>query len=149
MSLLVIGYGNTLRCDDGVGPQVAESLAARNLPGVRAVACQQLTPELAEAVAQAGAVVFVDAALDAGQVEWREVKAEDPPQTPAHASNPRQLLSLARQLFGRQPPAWVVAVPVEHLGMGESLSPRAAAGLQTATAQIEKFAQSLGSKGFR
>jgi hydrogenase maturation protease len=146
MSLLVIGYGNTLRSDDGVGPKVAESLAALNLPGVRVICCQQLTPELAESVAQAGTVVFVDAALDAGdKIQWRTVEADDAEPSPAHASNPHQLLSLAKQLFGRQPPAWIVAVPVENMGMGENLSPRATAGLQAATAQIAKFAGSFAA----
>ena len=32
--ILVIGYGNTLRGDDGVGPKVAEAVAALALPGV-------------------------------------------------------------------------------------------------------------------
>ena len=32
---LVIGYGNTLRGDDGVGPRVAEAIEKLNLPGVR------------------------------------------------------------------------------------------------------------------
>jgi Ni,Fe-hydrogenase maturation factor len=30
--LLVIGYGNTLRRDDGVGPRVADAIAALALP---------------------------------------------------------------------------------------------------------------------
>ena len=34
-NLLVIGYGNTLRGDDGLGPRVAEAVAALNLPGDR------------------------------------------------------------------------------------------------------------------
>ncbi|HEY9173382.1 MAG TPA: hydrogenase maturation protease, partial [Verrucomicrobiae bacterium] len=51
--LLVIGYGNTLRRDDGIGPKVAEAVAELNLPGVRSLACPQLTPELAEPIAHA------------------------------------------------------------------------------------------------
>jgi hypothetical protein len=33
----VIGYGNTLRGDDGIGPAVAEAVAALGLPGVRVI----------------------------------------------------------------------------------------------------------------
>ena len=33
--ILVVGYGNTLRGDDGVGPRVAEAIGKRQLPGVR------------------------------------------------------------------------------------------------------------------
>jgi hypothetical protein len=46
--LLVIGYGNSLRRDDGVGPRVAEAVEALQLPGVRTLTCQLLTPEFAD-----------------------------------------------------------------------------------------------------
>ena len=46
--LLVIGYGNSLRRDDGVGPRVAEAIEALNLPGVQTLVCQLLSPEHAE-----------------------------------------------------------------------------------------------------
>ena len=52
-NLLVIGYGNVLRHDDGVGPRVAEAIEELNLPGVRTLVCQQLSPEHAEPVARA------------------------------------------------------------------------------------------------
>ena len=41
--VLVIGYGNTLRQDDGVGPKTAEAIAALNLPGVTATTCDLLS----------------------------------------------------------------------------------------------------------
>jgi hydrogenase maturation protease len=44
--LLVIGYGNELRSDDGVGPRVARAVAEWRLPGVEAIAVHQLTLEL-------------------------------------------------------------------------------------------------------
>ena len=73
--LLVIGYGNTLRGDDGVGPRAAEAIATLALPGVRALVCPLLTPELAEAVSQAGVVIFVDAAVDAPrEVLMRQIR---------------------------------------------------------------------------
>jgi len=46
--VLVIGYGNTLRGDDGLGQRAAEALAQRALPdGVEVLSCHQLTIELA------------------------------------------------------------------------------------------------------
>ena len=62
---LIIGYGNTLRGDDGVGPRVAETVAALNLPGVRALVCPMLMPEIADPISRAHTVIFVDAAVDA------------------------------------------------------------------------------------
>ena len=52
--VLVIGYGNPLRGDDGIGWSAANALAeGMQDDRVRIVACIQLTPELAESIAQA------------------------------------------------------------------------------------------------
>ena len=60
---LVIGYGNTLRADDGLGPAVAERLGSEWADeDVGVLSCQLLTPELAEPVSRAEIVVFIDAA---------------------------------------------------------------------------------------
>ena len=60
---LVIGYGNELRRDDGLGPQAARAVAGWGMPGVLALSCHQLTPELAEIVADAEEALFIDAAV--------------------------------------------------------------------------------------
>ena len=62
--VLVIGYGNTLRGDDGVGPRVVEAIGTLGLPGVRTLICPLLTPELADPISRAEKVIFVDAAMD-------------------------------------------------------------------------------------
>lgn len=144
-ALLVIGYGNTLRRDDGVGPMITEAIAALNLPGVRTLTTHQLTPELAEPVSRAGNVVFVDAALDApGDVALRELHPVDAGQILAHATDPRSVLALAKQVFGRSPRAWSLAIPVEDLGFGDGLSSRAEAGLKAAVGQVRELAGRLG-----
>jgi hydrogenase maturation protease len=141
---LVIGYGNTLRRDDGVGPRVAQAVEALQLPGLRAIARHQLAPELAEPISQASGVIFVDADVSGGTaVSLSELEPGDNGQILAHAANPRSLLALARELFGRSPRAWSLAIPVEDLGFGESLSPRAAAGFQAAINHIRVYASHI------
>ena len=140
--ILVIGYGNTLRRDDGVGPKVAEAVAALNLPGVSALACHQLTPELAEPISRAQKVIFVDAdSKPKGDVSLRKIKPGDAGEILAHASDPRSLLALANQVFGRNPSAWAVAIPVEDFGFGDGLSSYAEAGMQSAVRKIQALAQ--------
>jgi len=75
---LVIGIGNPLRGDDGVGALLAEQAAlftAADPDGPVAVrSVQQLTPELAEELARLEAVLFIDAWLaptDAARVSKR------------------------------------------------------------------------------
>src|SRR5512140_3275946 len=97
--LLLIGYGNTLRSDDGVGPRVIEAVAALKLPNVSTLSCDLLTPELADPISRAEQVVFVDAALDAPrEVQLRPLAPAGSSQIMAHAADPRTLLALARDV---------------------------------------------------
>ena len=139
--ILVIGYGNTLRSDDGVGPKVAEAVAALNLPGVDAQTCALLTPEVADPVSRAERVIFVDAAVDAPrEVQLRPLTPADSSQLMAQAANPCTLLALARDVFGRVPEAWWLTIPIEDMAIGEQLSPTAQAGLSQAVELIRKTA---------
>jgi hydrogenase maturation protease len=97
---LVIGFGNTLRSDDGVGPRVASVVAGWGLPGVVAIAVHQLGPELAEPLAEAGRAFFVDARL-AGESESYQTDRR---------TNRRELRSSGRTDFSlsRVLPVWIL-----------------------------------------
>lgn len=137
---LIIGYGNPLRRDDGVGPRVAEIIDARNLPGVRTQTAQQLNPEDAEPISRAGKVIFVDAAVDhGGGILLRPLEPGATSQLMAHAADPRTVLALARDVFGRAPAAWWLTIPAVHLGFGTDFSPAAEAGVHAAVAEIERL----------
>lgn len=139
--LLIIGYGNTLRSDDGVGPRVAEAIEASGIKGVRTIVSDLLTPELAEPVAESETVVFVDAALDdSREVQLRPLQAADSSQLMAHAADPRTLLAVARDVYGRVPRAWWLTIPISNIAIGETLSPVAQRGLQAAVKKIRELA---------
>jgi hydrogenase maturation protease len=124
--LLVIGYGNELRRDDGVGPRVARAVADWGVPGVRALAVHQLTPELADDIARAEEVVFIDAADgNTANVSVQQVRTALSNSLANHASSPPALLALAEVLYGRRPMAWLLTVPARDLGFGEGLSAEA------------------------
>lgn len=140
-NLLVIGYGNELRGDDGVGPKVVAAVEELRWPGVRTLICQQLSPEHAEPVAQARTVVFVDAAVDAPRaVRWRKLEPAASSQLMAHAADPRTMLALARDVFGHCPEAWWLTIPVENTGFSEELSPPVRRHLKTAVEKIRQLA---------
>jgi hydrogenase maturation protease len=135
--LLVVGFGNTLRQDDGVGPFVAAQVEALCLPGVATLAAPLLSPEHAEAVSGARLVVFVDAAQGgAGEVCLRPLAAAASSQLTTHAAEPATLLALARDLYGRAPEAYLLTIPADGLGFGEGFSERAALGAETALAEV-------------
>jgi hydrogenase maturation protease len=140
--LLVIGYGNTLRQDDSVGPRVAERIEALHIDHVRTLICDQLSPEHAEALAHARIAVFVDAAKGASRhVRLQPVKPGASTQLMAHAAAPATMLALARDVYGRAPQAWLLPIPAVRTGFGSNLSVTAQRGLEDATRTITRFAQ--------
>ena len=140
--LLVLGYGNTLRRDDGVGPKAADAIEALALPGVQTLSCALLTPELAEPISRARSVVFVDAAVDAPrEVQLRKLAPAGSSQIMAHAASPATMLALARDVFGHAPEGWLLTIPVADIGIGEDLSPFAQRGLEIAIEEIKKLAR--------
>jgi hydrogenase maturation protease len=140
---LVIGYGNTLRGDDGIGPRVAEAVGHLRLPGVRTLICPLLTPELADPISRAGTVIFVDAAVDAAnEVQWRKLEPNETSQLMAHAADPRTMLALARDVFGRAPEAWWLTIPAVDLGFCENFSPEVRKGFAEAMQKIQAFCRS-------
>lgn len=140
VELLVIGYGNTLRHDDGVGPCIAEAIEELGLPGVRTLVSQQLSPEHAEPVARARRVIFVDAAVDqAEDVKFRKLVPGETTQLMAHAADPRTMLALARDVFGHAPESWWLTIRAVKLGFGTDFSPEAEAGFQKSVSVIKKL----------
>ena len=148
--VLLIAYGNPLRCDDGAGLRLAERMAGRwQATGTRLrhLAVQQLTPELAVEIAEPGVrtVIFVDAraveAAAAGQEPAALAVLATPLAAPeasspslGHHLGPELLLAYAALLLdGRPaPPAWLVTAPGMDFGHGERLSPPARAAIDRA-----------------
>lgn len=121
---LVIGYGNRLRGDDGVGPAVAEAL---KMDGWAAIACHQLLPELAETISRYRRLVLVDACADAppGEVRWREVESSNPPGgMPIHGFDPAALLAMAARLYGSAPRTSMATIGGEQWDRLDELSPQ-------------------------
>ena len=143
--IVVIGFGNSLRGDDGVGRRVVEHVA-RDWPEVVAVAVTQLVPELATLVASARGVIFVDACVDARAVEVRELLAACPYTRRLHDVGPRELLALARSCYSRTPAAWLVAVPGRDFGFSEELSAEAERHAATAVREVEALIEQLSAE---
>lgn len=137
--VLVIGYGNPLRGDDGIGPAVAAEVAALNLPGVRVMVVHQLTPELAADLAEVRLAVFVDAAAGGEPVAAVRLEPSSDGDVMTHAADPRGLLALAQAVFGRSPEAWLVTAAGADFGFGDALSPAGRANAQLAREWVERL----------
>jgi hydrogenase maturation protease len=147
---LVIGIGNTLRGDDGVGWRLAEQLRGWKRPFLEVSAVHQLTPELAPRLAAAGEVLFIDACFT--DARFGEDGVSCPRLVPlapgdgaggsarlSHHTTPEALLALAQRLYGRRPPAWCLRIPAHDHQLGTRLSAATAAQLGPARRALRRW----------
>ena len=123
--VLILGYGNPMRSDDGLGWQVAVELFRTNRsPELEILPCHQLTPELAPAVCRADTVIFVDCELgdNPGEICCREVLPEQGSVSLTHRLTPGALLTVSSELFGACPRAYLLSIQGENYAPGDSLS---------------------------
>lgn len=113
--ILLYGYGNPGRQDDGLGVALVEQLEAwakaERIPGLVFDTNYQLNAEDALAVAESRTVVFVDATGEG--VEPFVFRRLEPQATIAfstHAMSPESVLALAAELYDEKPPAWLMAI---------------------------------------
>jgi hydrogenase maturation protease len=139
-SILIIGIGNTLRGDDGVGIAAAESLEqSLSADAARIIATHQLLPELAEPISRCDLVLFIDAdaTLAAGEHRLTAIEpAASNGRAMGHHQSPAGLLRMALELYGRCPRAQLHSIGGEDFGCRIGLSDQASAGLKKALAEI-------------
>jgi hydrogenase maturation protease len=143
--VLCIAIGNTLRRDDGVGVRVLH-LLGDHLP-IRRRAVMQLTPELAQEVAGAHAVLFVDACVAAKAVRVKRLESLPSNGTPlAHAMTAAEVVALAARLYGFQGEAYLCEVPAVDFGPGEQLSHVAEAAARAAAFSLQDLIQCMNPR---
>jgi hydrogenase maturation protease len=133
--ILVIGYGNPGRQDDGLGPALAEALEQLRLPDVTVDSDYQLTVEHAEMASRHRVVVFADATTEQQQAfTWSQVEPGAAGiRFTSHHLAPADVLALARDLFGANPAGYVLAIRGRCFGEFDAgLSPDARVALEDA-----------------
>jgi hydrogenase maturation protease len=142
--ILILGYGNPLRSDDGLGWQVAvELFRANHSPEVEILPCHQLTPELAPAVSRVETVIFIDSAQGGkpGQMCCEEVRSDFGVTTFTHHLTPAALLAMSSELFGACPRAYLLSIQGESYEPGDSFSASVANRVDDLRARLHELIQ--------
>ena len=145
-SVLVIGYGNPTRGDDGIGWVAAEQLANDKDARVQVLARQQLTLELAADLNRVERVVFIDAAVmgTPGEIQVERIDPEASPiEAFSHQLAPAALLECTRMLYGKCPEGYLVSVAGRSFEFGDELSAPVAAALPAALARVRELSVSV------
>ncbi len=149
--LLVLGYGNAGRLDDGLGPAFCRALRDHLPPDLQEElevrAAMQLNVEDASEVAGHDVVLFVDATLP-GEEPF-VFRAVAPgfrhAEFTTHSASPAGILGLAHSIFGASTRGYTLGIRGRDFGgFGEALSPTARENLGLA---LDFFSNLMGSRG--
>jgi len=109
--ILLIGYGNPARADDGLGPAVAESIELKNLPGVTVEADYQLTIEDSAQVAEHDVAIFADASVNCSEpFSFEPLTAKEGGSFSSHSVEPAEVMALAENLFKSKAKGFMLAI---------------------------------------
>jgi hydrogenase maturation protease len=143
---LIIGYGNTLRGDDGAGYLAADLLRERiHDDNVEVLSLPQLTPELMEAISRVRQVVFIDASVTGRAGKYSRIPLRPSPACSrfTHHATPETLLAGAQALYGRTPEAALYTIPGRFFDVGQELTPSVRRAVE---ALVEELAGALGAR---
>jgi hydrogenase maturation protease len=142
--VLVYGYGNPGRLDDGLGPALADRLAASGLPGVTVETNYQLAVEDAAAVAEHDVVVFADASIEGPDpFSFTRLTPRPDASFTTHVLPPEALLAIAGEHFGAETPGYLLAIRGHEFDeFGEYLSKPARDNLAAAEAFLTEVVRS-------
>ena len=137
MRALLIAVGNPLRGDDGVAERVLSLIPVAD--DLARMSVFNLTPELAQQVAQHDLVVIIDADTSAETVAITPVETEPelaPQPITSHGLTPDALVTLARRLYQFSGAALVCRIPAFEFAAPFRLGRRAASGAELAAQLI-------------
>jgi hydrogenase maturation protease len=138
--VLVIGYGNPGRRDDGIGPAIADAIEGERFDNVRTQTGFQLNLEDAAALAETDAVVFVDAAKTGAEpFEFREVQPAREFAFTTHHLDPGSVVALCRDVYQHLPRAYALAVRGYEFEFAEGFSEGGRSNLDRAVGYLKQF----------
>lgn len=142
--ILVLGYGNPAREDDGLGPMVVAEIERLALPNVAIYDNYQLVVEDAFDIAEADIVWFVDAARSGPEpFEIRALVPASEISLTSHSVTPEVLLALAQRYYGKAPIAYLMGIRGYAFEFAEGLSEQAKGNLQQALPHLINAIQDI------
>ncbi len=139
MRLVVFGWGNDARGDDGLGPLLLNRVARAGWPDMTTIEDFQLQIEHALDLDGAEAALFLDAGKNTpAPFAFAEIEPARSATPTTHALAPEAVLDVyARSLRRPPPPAFTLCMRGERFELGEGLSAKAAERLEAAWAFVQ------------
>lgn len=122
MKIVIVGIGNTLRSDDGVGAYVCDKMEKLNLPGITTIIVQQLQVEMIEEMTHYDHVILVDATTsDKLQFELLQENLQQTVSS-SHHINASLVQTLSQKLYNKTISLYLCSIPASNFDTGDTLS---------------------------
>jgi len=123
-NILVVGIGNTLRCDDGVGPYVAGCIEAKAIKGVKVLVTQQLHVEDIDQMLAFDRVILIDASTAGPVLEFRRVEGvKGQPLSSSHHLSAETFVNLADSLYHKSLFMQLCSIRGHNFNVGDKITP--------------------------
>ncbi len=149
--VVVLGWGNETRADDGLGPALTAQIEAAGWPHVTVIEDFQLQIEHALDLVGADLVLFVDAGFETpAPFFFAETAPRGGMTHSSHGLQPEAVLAVYQQVRGDPPPpAFVLCIRGEDFSLAEGLTPEAEARLADAWAHVVPLLTAPSLSGWR
>jgi hydrogenase maturation protease len=151
LRLVVFGWGNDARGDDGLGPLLLQRVARAAWPQVLAIEDFQLQIEHALDLDGADLALFLDAGKDTpAPFTFAEIAPALVTTPTTHALAPEAVLDVYARALGRSPPAaFMLCIRGERFELGEALSREAGERLEAAWTFVQDLMRERSVEGWR
>ncbi len=144
MKILLYGYGNPGRQDDGLGnvfiDRIEEWIKKQGIEGIELDSNYQLNIEDAEAISGKDLAIFIDASVeDIEDYCISKVTESSEITYTTHAASPGYIVDLCKQIYGKAPVTYLVHIKGVEWAFKEGLTEKAVSHLEMALEAIKPF----------
>lgn len=145
--VLVYGYGNPGRQDDGLGPAMIEKLERLGFDFVETDASYQLSIEDAAAMTAHEFVILIDTTVQ--ETDCFSIRKVSPSSTitfTSHLVSPESVVALCEDAFGIVPNVWIIGIRGYSFEFMEDLTQKAQKNFDSAFQFITQLLRIYGEK---
>lgn len=136
--VLLIGFGNEYRRDDGLGIKLLDLVE-----NIEKIKVQELTFDMAEILKDYDVVIFVDASIEGDEFSFRKISEESTFSPLTHHTSCEELLIWTKTLYGKCPDIYLLSIKGYDFDFGEELSEKAKENLEKGVEFLRGFLEGL------
>ncbi len=136
----VVGIGNPLRCDDGLGSLIAGVISKRKIPGVKVITSLQLNLELLEEAVGYLKILIIDASVTGEGIVFKKIQSPgNALQSSSHHLSPELFLAMGKELYDKDLSLYLCSIRGQNFDLGDTFSSQVMESFPHAIIEIDAF----------